>query len=122
MNSKTVKFNIFQLLTVVGLLIAAYTAFPNIPNGLFVALSIIGMFVSQGLTFFTPSGVFVGHGQNWTVGKWIARIGGAVLGIMALLNESHWGVAAVSLLTPLVEIIVRVYGSDTPEQTAAANS
>lgn len=120
MKSSTVKFNIFSLLTALGLIGAAYTAFPGIPQWLFVVLSITTMVVSQLITFFSPSGEFVGTGQNWTAGKWILRVGTALLSTLALVSGKGWAVAAISAITPIIEIIVRVYGSDTPEQQAAA--
>lgn len=120
MKSKTVSFNIFQVLATLGLLIAAYTVYPGIPQWLFVTMSVAGMVISQAITFFSPSGAFIGEGQNWSIGKWIARIGAAVLAIFALLNEQGWAVATISLLTPFIEIIIRMYGSETAEQKAAA--
>lgn len=120
MTSSTVKFNIFSLLTAIGLIATAYVAFPGIPQWLYITLSITTMVVSQLITFFDPSGAFVGHGQNWSAGKWIARVGTALLGVLAMISGSGWGVAAIALLTPILEIVIRVYGSDTPAQRAAA--
>lgn len=122
MKSTTVKFNIFMLLSALIATAAAYTTFPNIPHALFVGLSIATMVFSQAITFFNPSGEFVGHGQNWSTGKWITRIGVAILSIFAFLKDSGWALAAVALLTPLIEIIVRVYGSATEDQIAASKS
>jgi len=120
MKSSTVKFNVFSLLTAIALIAAAYTAFPNTPHWLFVTLSIVTMVVSQLITFFDPSGAFIGHGQNWTAGKWILRVGTALLGTLALISDKGWAVSAIALVTPILEIIVRVYGSDSPTQRAAS--
>lgn len=119
MKSKTVKFNLFMLFMAIMLTAGWYMNVPGIPQWLFLVLVIVGWVTSQAITFFTPSGEFVGHGQNWTWQKWIARIGTSVLAIFSLMEHSGIGAAVATLLTPLIEIIVRIYGSDTPEQQAA---
>lgn len=120
MTSSTVKFNIFSLLMAIGLIATAYVAFPGIPQWLYIALSVTTMVVSQLITFFDPSGAFVGHGQNWSSGKWITRVGTALLGTLALVSGSGWAVAAIAVVTPFLEIIIRIYGSDTAAQRNAA--
>lgn len=122
MKSNTVKFNVFNLLLAVSMLTAAYVTQSGIPAWAFTTLTIVGILVSQAITFFSPSGEFVGTGQNWSVGKWIYRIGTSVLSVFALLQESQIGVAVIASITPIVEIIVRVYGTDTEDQRVAARS
>jgi hypothetical protein len=119
MKSKTVKFNLFMLFTAIMLIAGWYMNVPGIPSWLFLVLVIVGWLTSQAITFFKPSGEFIGSGQNWTVGKWLMRIGTSVLAIFSLMENSGIGAAVAALLTPLIEIIVRIYGSDTDEQKAA---
>ena len=120
MTSKTVNFNIFNLLLALSMTIAVFSAKADIPHGVFVAEVILGWVISQAITYFTPSGAFVGHGRNWSVGKWISRIGGSVVSIFSLMHDSLIGVTLVATIMPIVEIIVRVYGTDDENQRGAA--
>lgn len=119
MKSSTVKFNIYTLLGTLALIATAYLGNPDLPKWLFTVLTVVSILVSQGITYFSPSGEFVGHGQNWTVGKWITRIGLSLLAMFELTQNSLGGAAIIAAITPIIEIIIRMYGSDTPEQREA---
>lgn len=120
MKSKTVKFNVYQLLITILLLCGTFVNNTSIPHWLYMVLAIGGMIVSQGITYFTPSGEFVGHGENWSVAKWITRIGLSLIAIFELANNAFGAVYVISILSPIIEIIIRIYGSDTQEQQSAA--
>ena len=119
-SSKTISFNIYQLLLTALLMLGTMQWWPNLPHWLFVVIAVLGWIISQAITYITPSGEFVGHGQNWSIGKWVERIGLSVIAIFALMTDSGIGAMAAALLQPLVEIIIRQYGSATEKQVAAA--
>ena len=122
MKSTTVKFNIFSFLTLTAALILAYLGFiPKDSPGYVVAVIVVSL-VSQAITFFSPSGEFVGHGQDWSVGKWVTRIGAAVTATLLAVNGYGIGAAVTAAVMPLIEIVIRVYGSATETQKSTAKT
>lgn len=122
MKSSTVKFNIFSFITLAIALILAYIGKIPTDTSLFVVAVITVSLLSQAITFFSPSGEFVGHGQNWTVGKWVTRIGVASLATLAMVNGYGIAAAFTAAVTPLIEIVIRVYGSATDDQKSTAKT
>lgn len=121
MKSTTVKFNIFTFLATLALIIGYYQHMTWLPKWASVTMMIVGILISQLITYISPSGEFVGHGQNWTIGKWITRIGLSLIAILGLVDNAFVGLSMIIAgITPFIEIIIRAYGSDTPEQQAAA--
>lgn len=120
MGSKTVKFNLFSLLAFVVMATGAYLGFFEAGTTAYVALIVVNIVVSQAITFFSPSGEFVGAGQNWSFGKWVARLGAVLLATFMGLSGNGIATAVIAALTPIVEIFIRIYGSETDDQIAAA--
>jgi hypothetical protein len=121
MQSKTVKFNLFAFFTTLSLIATAYLAFP-LTSTVFMALTVSVMIISQLITFLTPSGEWAFTSGDWTVGKWITRVGIAVLAIFAGLESHGWMLQLIALTTPVIEIIIRMYGSATGDQKSAART
>lgn len=122
MKSSTVKFNIFAFFSVIIALGLVCIDKLTVNSFAWVVVIVIIALASQGITFFSPSGEFVGTGQDWTVGKWVTRIGAAL--IAALFAINGYGIAAglTAAVQPFIEVIMRVYGTDTAAQRVAAKA
>lgn len=122
MKSKTIKFNWYNLLVTLSLIVATYTVYPGLPQIVYAILAFAGMFISELLTYQSPSGQWAWDGKDWSVGKWIYRVGNSILVILAFTADQGLFLQVISLSTPLIEIIIRRYGSSTESQKLAANS
>lgn len=122
MKSKTIKFNWYNLLVTLSLIVATYTVYPGLPQIVYAILAFAGMFISELLTYQSPSGQWAWDGKDWTVGKWIYRVGNSILVILAFTADQGLFLQVISLSTPLIEIIIRRYGSSTESQKLSANS
>lgn len=119
MKSKTIKFNVFAFLTFLILTTGMYLGQFEVGSNIYIIMLILNIVLSQAITFFLPSGQFVGAGQNWSLGKWIARMGSVTLATFAALSGHGIATAIIASVQPLIEIIIRVYGSETQGQQEA---
>lgn len=122
MKSKTIKFNVYQFLVTLSVIIGTYAAFPGLPTIVYPILAFASMLVSELMTYQSPSGSWAWESGDWTVGKWVYRIGNSVLIILAFTSGYGIAVKAIALVTPLIEILIRRYGSGNDAQKTAANS
>lgn len=120
MKSKTVKLNVFALFAFLIMVTGAYLGQFETNSTLWVVFVVVNIVLSQAITFFLPSGEFVGHGQNWSVGKWIARIGAVLLATLTAVSGHGIATAVIAAITPMIEIFIRVYGTDTSDQREIA--
>jgi hypothetical protein len=119
-TSKTIKFNVYQLLGTIALLLGAYTVMPGLPDIVYPILGFSSMLVSEIITYTNPSGGWAFSSGDWTAGKWVYRVGNSLLIIFAYMKGQGWAMQVIALSTPLIEIFIRRYGSGTEIQKIAS--
>jgi len=96
-----------------------------IPTNIILILTGAGVILSEIFNRFFPSGVWVGTGKDWTIQKYI---GGIALIIISILQSQDvinvlpegYGVVIAASIIPALQLIVRIFGGDTPAQVKAS--
>lgn len=90
---------------------------PNLPwEYVYAPLMIVGIGISQHITANNPSGVFILHGRNWRIFKWIGRGKMVVGSIYGVLTHNMLLVEVLLLAAPVFEIVMRRFGNYNKDQ------
>lgn len=121
MKSKTVVVNIYATLQAVILFLTTYMGFAtNLPQWMVAAIIISNIIASEAINYFMPSGEFIGHGKNWSIGRWIVTIGGSLYTILTANGVVQWiPLNVMAIIIPILLTIIRVWGGATSFQKQA---